>query len=540
MKKLYFFYLLIFTVFSYSFEFNFHPATLSDSDYTAYKYQNDWQPTSVETTDLGVVTKTTIPPDGAWHYIPLNTLIQDAHYPENVEIVHNFGTNKTEIRVTNPPFDVTPAPIQVWYYTNEADKTKFSEMDSTAIQVYQDSSANKIMAPSLGYTNPWWYIIKRQTLTINPGTGEQSTYQEVMEQRSRVFNRSAVFYCVLESKLGMAHWKKLRMNVDLFYQKDPLPMNPNMRPPAISDEAEWKNPSDGLTNNPIWWQVPSSLTDNRYPPGQVPPSAQAATGDVGKTFSWNIRLWFHATNRERLASIAWLEHFTENYYMHRYLGTPGTEPVNQYYYQLTRRVIPQASLNLGDRLGTHEITLLPNNTTGLHLPASTNDDPAERLHELVFDLDSQLNPAPVTYPRKLLYGRFLIIIGQIYPYDRFKFKANTYSDNYLPSDYHPDYTTIKYSIPVLYNHILTEDIGTGVKNGAAVSTGFEVPPLTTSPNINDVTAEYNLVHFDVFLDKDQGGEKISTDSISPYYKWRAIQNFLSGTMENGSIVRPLQ
>ena len=527
-------------ILSYSFEFKFHPTTLSDKEYTAYKYQNDWQPTSTETSDLGVITKTSIPPDGAWHYIPLNTLLQQSHYSDNVEIVHNLGTNKTEIRVNVPPSDVTPSPIQVWYYTNDADKTKFYEMDSTSIQVYEDSDGDKIMAPSLGYTNPWWYIVKRETSVINPGTGEMATYQEVIEQRSRVFNRSAVFYCVLESKYGMAHWKKLKLNLDLFYQTDPLPMNPDMRPPQIADEAEWKKATDGLTNNPIWWQVPSSIADNRYPPAQVPPSGQAATGDGGKTFGWNIRLWFHATNRERLASIPWIEHFTENYYIHRFLGTPGAMPADEYYYQLTRRVIPKATLNLGDRLGTHEITLLPNNNIGLHLPTSTIENITESMHEITFDLDTQLNPAPVTYPRNLLYGRFLVIVGQIYPYDRFKFKSNSYSKYYLPPNYTPDYTEIKYTMPVLYNHIRSMLIGNMPQKGAVVSTGLEVPPLTTSPNIRDITAEYNLVHFDVFLDKDQGGKRLSTDSVSPYYKWRAIQNFHTDTMENGSIVRPLK
>lgn len=523
-------FIIISSFLAFSFEYEFSPIELSNDNYTAYRFQNAWQGTT-ETEIATVVTTVDIPPDSAWHYIPLNTELNDSDYEEYVDIVHNTVSGQTEIRNRVDPHDGTPEPIEVWYYTTAP----------ANIQVYGDPLFKEIMAPALQYSNPWWYIVKRETLEVS-GNGEMATFKQIIEQTSRVFSRSAVSYCVLESKLGMAHWKKLSIDTDLFYAVDPVPLNPSMTSPNIYSDAQYTKISDP-PGGPIWWQVITdqqagvSTNENLYPPFNIPKYTGICAGDnPSKKSGYNIRVWVHATNREGLASFPGLmEKFTEVYYINRYTGEIGSASSDPYYFQECVRVIPKAEININDHMETHEIKLYPNNYKGMYLPDVDYDN--SDYYTLEFDLDKQLNPTSAT-PRDLLFGKYLIIFFQIYPYDRFKNTASTYMNYYMPTEIDVDYTDIKYDIPLQYDHIADTPKGSEItQNFGLIGINKEIPPLTVSPTLDKINIEYNVMNIDIILDSEDAGLNMSNDGVSKYYEWRAVQDFQSGTFENGSIIR---
>ncbi|MFA5480601.1 MAG: hypothetical protein WC337_11310, partial [Candidatus Muiribacteriota bacterium] len=164
-------------------------------------------------------------------------------------------------------------------------------------------------------------------------------------------------------------------------------------------------------------------------------------------------------------------------------------------------------------------------------------------HNVTFDLTLPgINPQG-------LYGRYLILLFQVYPYSRYRIQDEDIAINmYKPKLFHTAHTLshLEYQIPSAYNWLTLDTpsmvdpdahLPGHIKSGLPATPPFEVPPLTSVPIINDMEIEYSILEFDAFLSNYSAGLEFSTDHTSRYFEWRAIQNFISGTYEAGTVLK---
>ncbi|MGM0606963.1 MAG: hypothetical protein ACQESP_00960 [Candidatus Muiribacteriota bacterium] len=400
-----------------------------------------------------------------------------------------------------------------------------------------------------------WYEYDPQFVTID---------QDVLVRPlSSVFDRTYSFYTVLESPHGMAYWKDLTLNTELFFNVEPTPCNPSMHPgshpnivEAGNEEATWIRVNTDGEAGAAWQHK------NYYPPYSSP-----VTGASNRV-NWNIRMWVYATNDEDKINLDWFssDSFQESFYQHTYLGDIiyDTATTNDRRYSNLSRIYPVDVLtditfdpfNPDVALKQEEISLVPRDYEGL-LDNSQEYDSSTNTYNVTYNLENieSKNEVGDDIIEDPLYGRFLLVFFQVYPYDRYVTDISDLPFNhYLPKQFNYSDKThyqdlidyIEFQIPSDYtwvtnmNDELFLDPNDPVRDFSdfPVSGNIGMPPLTSVPLINSVEAEFDIVQFDVFVDPGfGGGDEYSTDNVTQYFEWRAIQNFMTGTYETGSIVR---
>jgi len=356
---------------------------------------------------------------------------------------------------------------------------------------------------------------------------------------SFTLNRSVIYHVVVESRYGMAHWTDLTYFLKIFLSEDSTPLNPMLRP-TINTLIDSRDP------NMDWVLVPTNDNDNRYPPFNAPPGATQCDpfsyppipngGGVNTIDSgWNIRAWFYASNvYDKVVSTDFSKAFSVEFPINKFTGVPGS--FADLYQGVSRRVKPTYE---HPQFGT--MTLTPNDYAGV-IPSWTTGGTDIETREVSIDISN--------YD---LHGRYLAAIFQIYSYDRYQVSTNNFPingfktalENQGPTNPYSLYNQFDFRVPKYYEHIWDNISATlnvytygSASNGKPSIVPFEVTPLSTAPHIKRLRFNYNIINFDIFLDRESSGAKVlSLDHRTKYYQWRSIQNFYTGRFETGYIVR---
>lgn len=444
-------------------------------------------------------------------------------------------------------FEYTNSVFEIEQSSDEYTRTiinGFNNNDTSRVEIFDDNTVTLGAMTTMQH----FYQVSFKESNTDPVTGAPLNTYKVFDIDSRPLLRSGIFHFVVESKYGMADWTDLTLFFKLFLNQNHAPMNVYLNPAYNSNFSS-------IGRNPAmdWDEVPTDPSSGFYAPFNVPPGAASCSTwdpsmgqldgggvyDITGKSGWNIRLWFYPSNIfDKVAGINFSEAFASDLIINKFTGkTIGITSFNQ---EKIKKVIPTYNPPpTSPMYAFGPMTLTPNNDVGV-VPAWTTGGTGKDTREIHIDL-SPYN----------LYGRYLVVLCQLYAYDRYQvpnddFPINGFrsaSFNSGPTNPTGLWNTIGYRLPGYYDHTWNAGLPDTMmlnkpQRPLQPQFPFEVPPLSTAMHIKKFKVNYNIMNFDIFLDRNSpGAGKLSLDHMTKYYQWRSIQNYYNGKFESGYVER---